>query len=210
MFLASVLIRTIIIYLFLSISIRLMGKRQIGELETGELISTLLISEVASLPIDNPDIPLSSAIFPILLIISIEIIISFVKNKSNRLKRVIDGEPSFIVYKGKLRQNVLRENRISANELLSELRVLGVGDIAEVDYAILEQSGKISALKKKSDNMAHALIVDGEVNESALTSLGYDSRWLEKRLREKHAKQEEIFLMTVDDNGYINIIKEEK
>ena len=206
----SVLIRTVIIYLFLSFSIKIMGKRQIGELETGELISTLLISEVASLPIDNPDIPLSSAIFPILLIISIEIIISFIKNKSSALKRIVDGEPSFVIYKGRLRQDVLRKNRLSINEMLSELRVLGVGDISEVEYALLEQNGKLSVLRRAEDNYAHAIVIDKEVNERALKSLGYDRRWLDARLTERHVKLKEIFLMTVDDSGSIYIIKEEK
>ena len=94
---ASVLIRTVIIYVFLSFALKLMGKRQIGELETGELISALLISEVAALPIDNPDIPLSSAIFPTLLIITLEILLSFIKNKSDRLKRAVDGERIVLV-----------------------------------------------------------------------------------------------------------------
>ncbi len=207
---ASVLIRTIIIYVFLSFSIKIMGKRQIGELETSELISTLLISEVASLPIDNPDIPLSSAIFPILLIISVEILVSFIKNKSERMKRIVDGEPTFVIYRGKLRQSVLKENRISLNEILSELRVLGVGDIDEVEYAILEQNGKMSVLKKEKDSMAHSLIIDGEVRERALSSLGYNERWLSERLKEAGYKTNEIFLLTIDDLGNINIIKKEE
>ena len=207
---ASVLIRTLIIYVFLSFSIKIMGKRQIGELEIGELISTLLISEVAALPIADPDIPISSAIFPILFIISLEILVSFIKNKSEKMKRIIDGEPSFVIYRGKLRQRVLRENRISMNEILSELRVLGVGDISEVDYAILEQNGKLSVLKKDKDRLAHTLIIDGEVNERALSALGYDKEWLSKNLNKKNCKEGDVFLMTVDDNGNINIIKEEK
>ena len=207
---ASVLIRTIIIYIFLSIALKLMGKRQIGELETGELISALLISEIAALPIDNPDIPLSSAIFPTLLIITLEILLSFIKNKSNRLKRAVDGEPAFIIYKGRLRQEVLRANRISMNEVLSELRVLGVGDISDADYVILEQNGKLSVLKKNQDKMAHALIIDGEINEATLKSLGYNHEWLNKRLAEQSCKADELFLMTVGDDGTINIIKEEK
>jgi uncharacterized membrane protein YcaP (DUF421 family) len=207
---ASVLIRTLIIYVFLSFSIKVMGKRQIGELEIGELISTLLISEVAALPIADPDIPLSSVIFPIIFIISLEILVSFIKNKSEKMKRIIDGEPAFVIYRGKLRQRVLRENRISMNEILSELRVLGVGDISEVDYAILEQNGKLSVLKKEKDRLAHTLIIDGEVNERALSALGYDKEWLSKNLNKKNCKEGDVFLMTVDDNGNINIIKEEK
>ena len=207
---ASVLIRTIIIYFFLSFALKLMGKRQIGELETSELISALLISEVAALPIDNPDIPLSSAIFPTLLIIALEILLSFIKNKSDRLKRTVDGEPTFIIYKGRLRQEVLRENRISMNEVLSELRVLGVGDIEDADYVILEQNGKLSVLQKNRDKLAHTIIIDGEVNEGALKTLGYNQEWLKKRLDELHCKKQDLFLMTVGDDGKINIIKEEK
>lgn len=207
---ASVLIRTVLIYGFLALAMKLMGKRQLGELETGELISALLISEIAALPIDNPDIPLSSAIFPTLLIITLEILLSFIKNKSNRLKRAVDGEPTFIIYKGRLRQDVLRENRISINEVLSELRVMGVGDIADADYVILEQNGKLSVLQKNRDRMAHALIIDGEVNEATLRSLGYNREWLNKRLAEASLKADEVFLLTVGDDGTINIIKEEK
>lgn len=207
---ASVLIRTVLIYGFLALAMKLMGKRQLGELETGELISALLISEIAALPIDNPDIPLSSAIFPTLLIITLEILLSFIKNKSSRLKRAVDGEPTFIIYKGRLRQDVLRENRISINEVLSELRVMGVGDIADADYVILEQNGKLSVLQKNRDRMAHALIIDGEVNEATLRSLGYNREWLNKRLDELHCKKQDLFLMTVGDDGTINIIKEEK
>ena len=207
---ASVLIRTVLIYIFLALAMKLMGKRQLGELETGELISALLISEIAALPIDNPDIPLSSAIFPTLLIITLEILISFVKNKSNRLKRAVDGEPTFIIYKGRLRQDVLRENRISINEVLSELRVMGIGDISDADYVILEQNGKLSVLQKNRDKMAHALIIDGEVNEATLKSLGYNREWLNKRLAEQNCKADELFLFTVGDDGIINIIKEEK
>lgn len=207
---ASVLIRTVLIYGFLALAMKLMGKRQLGELETGELISALLISEIAALPIDNPDIPLSSAIFPTLLIITLEILLSFIKNKSSRLKRAVDGEPTFIIYKGRLRQDVLRENRISINEVLSELRVMGVGDIADADYVILEQNGKLSVLQKNRDRMAHALIIDGEVNEATLRSLGYNREWLKKRLDELHCKKQDLFLMTVGDDGTINIIKEEK
>ena len=90
------------------------------------------------------------------------------------------------------------------------MRVLGVGDISEVEYALLEQNGKLSVLKKSSDNLAHALIVDGEVDEAALKALGYDRMWLDARLTERHVQASKVFLMTVDDDGATNIIKKEK
>lgn len=207
---ASVLIRTVIIYIVLSLSIKIMGKRQIGELETGELITTLLISEVASLPIDDPDIPLAGAIFPILLIISVEILVSFIKNKSERLKRIVDGEPVFIIYKGRLKQHTLHKNRISINEILSELRVMGIGDICDVEYAILEQNGKLSVLKRGDSSMAHSLIIDGEVKTDTVKALGYNDAWLKKQLSARGYRASEIFLMTVDDSGNINVVRGEK
>ena len=102
----SIVVRTVIIYITLSISLRIMGKRQIGELDVGELVSTLLISEIASIPIDDPDIPLMNAVMPILFILSLEILISTVKNKSEKMKGLIEGKPQYIIYKGRVLQKV--------------------------------------------------------------------------------------------------------
>ena len=148
---ASIFIRTVIIYVLLSFSMKIMGKRQIGELDVSDLISTLLISELAAIPIDDPDIPLFNAIIPILFIVSLEIIISSMKNKSNRIKKYVEGQPAFIIYKGRLLQETLRENRISINELLCEMRIQGIGDIRDIDYCSLEANGKLSILKKQTN-----------------------------------------------------------
>ena len=108
-------------------------------------------------------------------------------------------------------QNELWENRISINELLSEVRAQGIGDISEVQYAILEQNGSLSLLKKSDGNLGHTVIIDGSRISEVITRLGYDERWLEGRLRDEGCKTEDVFLMTVSDNGDINIIlKEEK
>lgn len=209
---AAIFFRTIIIYCLLSVLIKLMGKRQIGELEVSELISTLLISEIASLPIADSDIPLLNAVIPILLIVSVEIILSALKNKSEKLKKFVDGVPTFLIYRGKLRQYELRENRISVNELISELRQQGVGDISDVYYALLEPNGKISILEKgEKENLAHSIIIDTEADLVALKSLGYDETWLKKTLDKNRVKKKDVFLMTLDDTGAVNIIlKEEK
>ena len=106
---ASILVRTLIVYILLSFSLRIMGRRQIGELDVSELVSTLLVSEIASIPIDEPDIPLSNAVIPILFILSLEVILSTIKNKSGQLKSKIEGEPIYIIYKGRLLQNALFE-----------------------------------------------------------------------------------------------------
>ena len=206
----SILVRTLIIYLLLSFSLRIMGKRQLGELDVSELVSTLLISEIASIPIDDPDIPLLNAIIPILFILSTEIILSTIKNKSERLKKTIEGKPEYIIYKGRLLQKVLDDNRISINELLSGLRSQGIGDIKKVYYATVEQNGVLSVLKVGESDLAHPIIIDGRVIEDTIKTLGYDRRWLDKQLAEQKAKQDDIFLMTVKDDGEINLIEKEK
>ena len=206
----SIVARTLIIYIFLSFMLRIMGKRQLGELEVSELVSTLLVSEIASLPIDNPDIPLLNAIIPIALIVSIEVILSTIKNKSERLKKTIEGEPEYIIYKGRLLQNALRDNRMSVNELLSQLRAQGVGSIDEVYYAAVEKSGSLSVLKRGETDLAHTIIIDGSIIEENLNSLGYNEIWLEKRLKERSAKRGDIFLMTVTDDGQIGIIMKDR
>ena len=202
----SIIIRTVIIYILLSLSLRIMGKRQLGELDVSELVSTLLISEIASIPIDDPDIPLLNAIIPILFIVSVEVILSTLKNKSERLKSVIEGRPEYIIYKGRLLQGVLLKNRISINELLSELRTQGIGNINQIEYAAIEQNGSLSLIKKGESDLAHTVIIDGQIMKSTLINLGYNETWLNKRLSERKAKLEEVLLFTVNDSGKVNII----
>ena len=206
---ASILIRTLIIYVLLSFSLRVMGKRQLGELDVGELVSTLLISEIASIPIDDPDIPLLNAIIPILFILTMEIILSTIKNKSEKLKLTLEGKPTYIIYKGRLLQTALKENRISINELLSELRSQSIGDIKDVYYAAVEQNGVLSVIKTDQSGMAHAIIIDGTLMEDVLRAQGYDERWVKKQLKEQKTEIDKVFLMTVTDEGEINIIERE-
>lgn len=211
MLMASIFVRTLIIYVLIAFALRIMGKRQIGELEVSELVSTLLISEIASLPIADPDIPLLNAVIPVLFIFSLEIIISSLKNKSEKLKKLVEGEPIFLIYKGAFSQKAMRDNRLSVNELLCEARLQGVGDINEIYYAILEQNGQISFLEKgKNENIATPLIIDGEIKEEGLSQRGISKKRLYKELKSRGASLEKVFLMTYDDNEKINIyIKED-
>ena len=208
---ATIVARTLIIYLLITVSLRVMGKRQIGELDVGELVSTLLISEIAAIPIDDPDIPLLNAIIPTLIIISLEIIISTIKNKSEKMKRTIEGEPVYVIYRGKIMQKALSDNRISVNELLAELRGQGVGDVSEVCYGIIEQNGGLSIIKTDDSPLAHSVIIDGTLIEKNIRRLGLDSAWVEKSLSESGCTASEVYLMTVTDEKKVNIIiKEEK
>lgn len=202
----SIVIRTVILYILLSFSLRITGKRQLGELDVSELVSTLLISEIASIPIDDPDIPMLNAIIPILLIASIEIIISAIKNRSERLKAIVEGTPDYIIYKGRILQQRLYDNRISINELLSELRSQGIGNICEVEYAILEQSGSLSVMKKGESRLAHTIVIDGRIIEDEVKKQGYNETWVKKRLNERKIELCRVLIMTVDDGGRIDIV----
>ena len=205
---SSIFFRTVIMFLLLSVSMKLMGKREIGELEVGELITTLLISEICSIPIDNPDIPLLNAVIPVLFIVSVEIIISYLKNKSRKMKRMVDGSAVFIIKDGKINQAALRDNRISLEEFFSAVRQNGTGTLAEIDNCILEANGKISVIKK-NEALDRIIISDGEANESLITELGLDKNWLARQLGK--AKVSDVFLMTLSTDGNVYILlKEEK
>lgn len=206
----AIFTRTLIVYILLSISMKIMGKREIGELDVSELVSTLLISEIAAIPIDDPDLPLMNAIIPVLFILSLEILLSFAKTKSGRLKRYVEGEPVFLIYKGILKQKALVENRISINELISEMRSQGIGDIFDIDYALLEQSGKISILQAKETTITHVMIIDGEYNESELKASGFSKDKLASLLAERNLARKDVFYMGINDSGKIKIIKKDK
>ena len=207
----SILIRTIIIYVILNIMLKMMGKRQIGELEVNELVSTLLISEIASIPISDTYTPLLPSIAPILFIAALEVIVSVIKNKSEPIKRVIEGTPVYIIYKGRLIQKALHENRISINELLSEMRTQGIGDINDIKYGILEQNGKVSLLKDdKSTSVAKPLIIDTHPNDTTIKTEGLSCEWIKSELDKRGLDIKNVFLMTINDDGEINIIEKEK
>lgn len=206
----SIFIRTIIIYVILNIMLKIMGKRQIGELEVSELVSTLLISEIGALPISDTDIPLLPSVIPILFIASTEVIISVIKNKSPIIKRAVEGEPTYIIYKGRLRQHTLAENRISINELLTEMRTQGIGNLDDIRYAILEQNGKLSfLLESDSPNISKTLVIDTKPDLENLKESGLNMEWLNKKLAEHKVKLSDVFLMTVNEVGEVSIIKKE-
>ena len=207
----TLFIRTLIIYIFLVIAMRMGGKRQIGELQISELVTALLLSEIAALPIGHEEIPLTYAVVPILTVISVEIICAFIVTKSQPLKRLFDGTPSVLIRKGKLDKAELGRARMGLEELLSEARLKGISDISDLEYAILEQNGKLSVFEKakkgeKETGIAHAVIVDGNVSEHGLKCISMTRDDLDARLKNKKTGLDKVFLYTVNDAGEENWI----
>ena len=215
-------IRTVLIYLFLIFGMRLMGKRQIGELQLSELVTTLLLSEMAALPAADPNIPLAFSLLPVSLLLLLEIILPFSAARIPLLKKLIDGTPSILIRKGEIDPGEMSKIRISMDELLSQLRLKGVGDLSDVDYAILEQSGQLSVLLKsgkqpltpedvslpgQSGGLAHPVVVMGQVSAFNLRFIGRDRRWLRRRLDAKHCSIKDVLLFTVDDGGEETLLR---
>jgi uncharacterized membrane protein YcaP (DUF421 family) len=204
---SAMFFRTAIVFIILTLSMKLMGKREIGELEVGELISALLISEICSMPIDDPDIPILNAIIPVIFLVSLEIIISFIKNKSRRLKRAIDGSSSYLIRDGKLMPDEFIKNRISIEEFYSAIRQTGVGSVCEIKHCILEANGKISVIQSDVPTDI-PVIIDGEINEKAAQELGLDDRSIRRILGKTPASK--VFILARRDDGSYNIILKEE
>ena len=204
---------------------RLMGKRQVGELQISELIVTIMLSDLASTPIYETAIPFSYAIIPILLLLSTEVILSFIILHVPKLKILLGGRPSFIIRRGVLDQKELSRQRMCLSELIGSLRQQGISDIAEVNYAILEENGKLSVFKKSNCDqptckdlnistseagIAHALIIDKIIIENNLNSAGWTRDRLMKNLKKIKKSPEDILLFSVTDDGETNVIYKEE
>ena len=218
----ALFIRTVFIYALLLLAMRLMGKRQIGELEFSDFVTTLLISEIASLPITDPSIPLYHAIIPIALVVTFEVLSSALLARSPKLKNLITARPATLIHNGKICAKEMQRSRLSADELISELRQQDVCDLSEVQYAILEQNGKISVILKAKhrpptveqlnlhiqDNGLYHIIIDkGVINRHALKELQLDQKVLLQKLSDKKLRPKDIYLMMINDAGEQTIIK---
>ncbi len=190
---AFVITRTFIIYIALIASMRLMGKRQVGELQVGELVVTLMLSELAVLPVTDRRIPVIHSVAAILLLLSVEVIVSFLETKIGFMKKLLGGSPALLIDRGRIRTDQLSAHRIEAEELLSELRLKGVFDAGDVKYAVLEENGKISVMAG-GGSFARASVVDGKIQEAG----GPEA---EAALRARGLRIEDVFLMTDDGEG---------
>ena len=218
-------IRTIILYLLLITGIRLMGKRQVGELEPTELVLAMLLSDLAAVPMQDFGLPLLYGVVPIITLLCITMLLSMTAMRSPRLRELLCGKPSIVVKDGKLRQREMKKVRITVDELIEELRREGVPDISSVKYAILETSGEVSVLLRDAEQPATprqlgltveetelplVVVSDGRVMSENLKSLGYDRTWLARQLREKgYSDPQDVFLLTADSGGVVHFTPKE-
>ena len=218
-------IRTVILYLLIIAGVRLMGKRQVGELEPSELVLDLIIADLAAVPMQDFGIPLLSGILPIFTLLCVTMMLSVLTMKSVRFRAVLCGRPSIIIENGRINQREMRKNRFTVDELSEELRGQGVTDFAAVKYAILETNGRVSVLPFAGEKPPTArqlnlpasdgglpmvLINDGRLLERHLRQRGFDRVWLEKRLAEHGVRSpREVYLLSVDEQGQVYFVPKE-
>ncbi len=207
---AAILIRTLLIYLILICTMRFSGKRQIGEMQISELVTTFLLSELASVPLTNPAVPFLHAIVPILTIVSAEIIFSFLTTKWTVAKKLLDGKPSIIIKKGKIQKTEMGHMRLSLDDLLCELRLKDIASVSDVDYAILEPNGKFSVFSKNTSALSHVLIIDGALQAETLKEIQRSETWVMHILKENGISDlQAVFLLSVTDHDDVTLIRKE-
>lgn len=203
----AIIIRTTVTYFMLILLMKLMGKRQLGELEVSELTVTFMLSDLASAPLLDLRMNLFDSFTPISVIVGLEILLAYVTLKSPLLKNALYGSPSVIIYKGKLDAKELRRQRLELGELLTSARQNNFGDFSDVWYCVLESDGKLSFFAKDDGDFSLPVIIDRRVISKNLKLLCLDRKWLTKRLSGKGLTERDVFLMTATENGDIYIIE---
>lgn len=219
------LIRTILLYIVIIAAVRLMGKRQISELQTSELVVTLLISDIAAIPMQDTGQPLVSGFIPIAVLVVCEIVVSAFMVKSGKFRRLICGRPIVVINNGKVDRKEMRRLRLTTEDLFEDLRQKDVFSIEDVAYAIIETNGKMSVIKKPDketpttgmlgivvpDTGIETVVVsDGVISDFSATLCNKSRAWVEGVLRGKNVDLKDVFIMTANTKGDFNIIKKEK
>ena len=219
---ATILYRIVVIYILLSLSLRIMGKRQVGELEVSDLISTLLLSEIAALPVADPEIPLLFAVIPLLFILALELLITCLKNRFAFLKRIFEPRTAILIRNGTIDQAALRRLRISVDELMGELRLQGVDSLSDVALGTVEQNGRLSVLlDPKSQPLSRSavegdaggyetpVILDGVLDQNALSSVDNGRERVGSILKRNGIGRKDAFLLTLRGDGRYTLVRKE-
>lgn len=210
------LLRTLILYCAVIAAVRLMGKRQIGELDPSELVVTILVSDLAAVPMQDLGIPMVAGLVPIATLIVLEILLSFLALKSRSFRRLINGQPAIIIRGGQLDIKKLRQMRLTTDEVIETLRKQNVSSVSDVKYGVIEPDGSLSVVLKQPQQQVTAemlgltpkdtglplvVVSDGKLVSRSLQLLHLDPRDIENRLKNQSIALSDVFLMTLDDCG---------
>ena len=221
----TVILRTAILYVVLVVAVRLLGKRQIGQMEPSEFVLALLIANLATVPIENPDKPLLYGVVPIALTYGAEMLVSVLTLRSIKLRRLFCGKPVILIEEGRISQRNLRRTRINLDELTMHLREKGIFDLTAVKFAILETNGQVSTLLYAKDEPADAksagirvkdtelpitVVSDGSLLHENLKLSGKDVLWVEAQLRQRNCTLEEVLMLTVDAAGKMYFVRRQE
>lgn len=211
-------VRAVVLYIIVLIVMRLMGKREIGQLQPFELAISIMIADLASIPMTETGIPITRGIVPILGLLVMHLLISVLNIKSVRAREIVCGKPRILIYRGKIDEKALIKERFTINELEERLRINNVSSIGDVEYAILETSGNITVIQKPNkrttipedfniipdyEGIPYDLVVDGKIMEENLRKIGKNYIWLEKQVDKFGYKPEEALIVTFDGKGQI-------
>jgi uncharacterized membrane protein YcaP (DUF421 family) len=217
-----IFIRSIILYVLLIFSVRFMGKRQIGELQPSELAITILVSNIATLPIEDPGLPLLVGVLPIVTLISLDVVMSFLSLKSRGIRRIMCGEPVIVIKDGVIDQKKMSDLRFTNDDLTQSLRMQGIFDIKEVQFAVVETTGAVSVYQKFKDQPAtnesvnaqgsdktppNLVIDDGKIVREGLDIIGMTESQLKNILKNEKAAEEDVFIMTAANSTDYLLVK---
>lgn len=219
------ILRTIILYAFVVFALRFMGKRQISDMQPSDLVVTLIVSDIAAIPMQNTSQPIISGIAPVLVLVALEVVVSVFMMKSVKFRSLLCGKPVVVICDGKILQDEMRKLRLSTEDLCTQLRQQDIFSIEDVQYCIVETNGSVSVLEKPEkrkpsaedlgvsikDNKIETVVVnDGVILENSLKLCEKTSKDVNIILNKKHMALKDVFLMTLDALGNYNIIKKEK
>ena len=209
-------VRSIIIYVIVLIVMRLMGKREIGQLQPFELVISIMIADLASIPMTDPGVPIFNGIVPILGLLAMHLVITVLNLKSVNIRKFTCGKPTILMYRGKIDEEAMKKERFTISELQERLRGKDVFNLGDVEYAILETNGEISVIQKPEkrnttpedfninpeyEGLPYDLVVDGKVMYENLTKIGKNEKWLANQIKKFNTKAEDVLIATMDGKG---------
>jgi len=221
----NIVIRVLILYILVLVTMRLMGKREIGQMQPFELVVAIMIADLAAVPMGDTGIPITNGIIPILVLLLIQLVISLINLKSIKGRKIICGMPSILIFRGRIDEKVMKKEKFTINELQERLRQNNIFNLGDVEYAILETSGEISVIQKPEkrntipedfgitpeyEGIPYDLVIDGKVMYENLKAIGRDYNWLLKQTEKFKIKPEDALVVTFDGKGQIYCQEKER